>query len=122
MKMRDWELIANVHGERFRELKWIESYMVEEGGCDRAFIQRILSFPRFKFSRFGEYVSELFENSSSDEERNWLSDSVIDMQEQIDPCAQEFFRLLNTPILRLVNDLALLNWRLFIYPPGRPPL
>lgn len=114
MKMRDWELIANVHGERFRELKWIESYMVEEGGCDRAFIQRILSFPRFKFSRFGEYVSELFENSSSDEERNWLSDSVIDMQEQIDPCAQEFFRLLNTPILRLVNDLALLNWRLFI--------
>jgi hypothetical protein len=76
----------------------------------------MLSFPKFHFSRFGEYVSALFENAKSDEERDWLSDNVINMQEQIAPCAQEFNRLLNTSIFRCVHSLVVHNWNLFIKP------
>jgi len=115
MRMRDWELIGNVYGEERRELKWIESYMVEKG-CDRLFFQSILSFPNFKMSLFREAVSLLLENAKSDEEHDWLFDNKIIMEEEIESCTKEYFQLLDTPIIRLVNDLAVLNWKLFIKP------
>jgi len=113
MLMRDWELIANVHGDEWRELKWIEAYMVENG-CDRVFVQEILSFPDFNLAKLGEYISTLFMRAASDTERNWLADNYMDMLTLIEPCADEFYRLLDNPIIGLVNGLARINWHLFL--------
>lgn len=115
MHMRDWELIACVHGEEFRELHWIESYMTEKG-CDRSFVQRVLSFPNFRLERFGMYVSVLFDHAKTEEEHNWIADNTIVMQDQIQSCSQDFFQLLDTPIVRLVNTLAQINWQVFVKP------
>jgi len=112
MRMRDWELIANVHGDRWRELKWIEDYFVEVG-CDRRFLQRILAFPDFQFSKFGEYISVLFDEVSEGD-KDWLADNVIMMQEAIMPCAEEYFELLNSRMVKLINALAILNWWILV--------
>jgi hypothetical protein len=113
MRMRDWELIANIYGEEWRELKWIEDYMVENG-CDRAFVQKALSLPTFNLSKFRRYRSIFLEHSPTGDSLDWLTDNYMTMLELVEPCMEELHRLLDKPFVRLVNALARINWWLFV--------
>jgi hypothetical protein len=116
MEMRDWELIANVHGEENRERGWIEDYLVREGGCDKLVVRSLLSRPGFILSKFPTYAYTLLSEASTAVERDSLIPKLAKIREHCQPCRVAFLKLLDTPEVKLVNAIALANWVLFIRP------